>query len=183
MRLFVALPLPEDLRLRLQGLQQGLSAARWVKPENLHLTLRFIGEVDGGQAHDIDGALLRVRAEPFTLALRGVGHFGEGRKLRALWAGIAPEPRLGHLQGKIERAVQEAGLAPEGRKFKPHVTLARFNGDANGAAGAPLKAYMAANLGFAAAPFAVDRFLLVSSFRAREGAIYRPEAEYPLGGN
>ncbi len=178
MRLFVALSLPEDLRLKLRGLQQGIAAARWVKPENFHLTLRYIGEVDGGEARDIDSALLRIRAEPFDLALKGIGQFGEGRKLRALWAGLAPEPRLDHLQGKIERALQEAGGEPEGRKFKPHVTLARFKGDA----GPSLGAYLAANLSFAAKPFTVDRFALFSSFRAREGAIYRIEADYPLGG-
>ena len=176
MRLFVAIPLPDEIRTRLQMLQSGLSAARWVKPENLHLTLRFIGEVDGGLASDIDATLLALRGEAFELRLDGLGTFGEGWKLRVLWAGVAADERLALLQAKIERTLQATGLDPEGRKFKPHVTLARFNG------GAPprIENYLGSHIGFQSQSFAVDRFVLYSSFLSHGGPIYCPEAEYPL---
>ena len=129
MRLFLALSLPEPLRERLAALCTGLPGARWVAPENLHLTLRFIGEVDGSQARDLDAALAQVRAARLAVTLAGVDRFGSGRKLRALWVGVEPNPELDRLYRKLDHAVRDAGLAPEGRKFKPHVTLARFKGE------------------------------------------------------
>ena len=176
MRLFVAVDLPEDLRDRLAHLQQGLPAARWVPPDNMHLTLRFIGEVDGHQARDIDAALAQVRAERFALTLSGVDSFGSGAKPRSLWAGAQPNPALDRLQSKVEKAVRSAGLPPEGRKFKPHVTLARFKGNPR----ERLFSYLSRNALFRGAPFTVDEFVLYSSFLAQQGAIYTPEAAYPL---
>lgn len=176
MRLFVAIALPEDLRARLSELQQGVPAARWVDPDNLHLTLRFIGEADGGQAQDLDAALTQVRAARFDVSLTGVDRFGRGRKSRALWVGVAPCPELDRLRRKVERAAQAAGFAPEGRKFKPHITLARFKGDP----GTRLHDFLARNTAFRAAPFAAHEFVLYSSLLAQSGAIYTPEAAYPL---
>ena len=176
MRLFVALALPEDLRQRLHGLQRGLAAAKWVRPESLHLTLRFIGEVDNGQAEDVDAVLSRVGGEPFDLAVGGLGQFGDSRKIRALWAGCEVSEPLVRLQAKIERALQVAGLPPEGRKFKPHITLARFKS----APGSGLEGYLEANGGFYHPPFPVTGFTLFSSYLSQEGALYRPEAEYPF---
>ena len=176
MRLFVAIALPEDLRARLTRLQQGVPAARWVDPDNLHLTLRFIGEADGGQAHDVDAALTQVRAVRFELTLAGVGCFGQGRKARALWAGVAPTPELDRLQSRVEQAVQAAGFAPEGRKFKPHVTLARFKGDP----GHRLDDYLAHHAAVRAESFEAREFVLYSSLLAQAGAIHTSEAVYPL---
>jgi 2'-5' RNA ligase len=176
MRLFVAIALPEDLRTRLAGLANGLPGARWVSPENLHLTLRFLGELDGGQAADVDEALSGLRVPGFPLAIEGLSHFGVGRKIRQLWAGVAPNPALVRLHGKVEQAVIRSGLPPEPRKFKPHVTLARFKSSP----GAKLGDYLAEYALFRAAPFPVDRFVLYSSFLSANGAIHRPEAEYPL---
>lgn len=176
MRLFVAIALPEDLRARLSALQQGVPAARWVDPDNLHLTLRFFGEADGVQAHDLDTALIQVRAERFSVTLTGVDRFGQGRKSRALWAGAAPAPELDLLQRKVEQAGRAAGFAVEGRKFKPHVTLARFKGDP----GYRLQDYLARHAHFRADPFEVREFTLYSSLLAQSGAIYTPEAAYPL---
>ncbi len=176
MRLFVGIALPEDLRARLTVLQQGVPGARWVDPDNLHLSLRFIGEVDSVQAHDLDAALVQVRAGRFGVTLTGVGCFGQGRKSRALWAGVAPDPELGRLQRRIEQAVQAAGLTPEGRKFKPHVTLARFKGDP----GHWLHEHLAYHAAFRAASFEVREFVLYSSLLAQTGAIYTPEAAYSL---
>ena len=177
MRLFVALTLPEDVRQRLSGLTNGLPGARWVKPENLHLTLRFLGEVDNLAAADVDDALAKIHCPGFDLALNGVGHFGEGRKLRALWVGVEANPDLMRLQEKIEQALIRVGLPPEPRKFKPHVTLARFKSNP----GARLQTYLADHNLLRAGPIAMESFDLYSSFTSADGAIYRVEASYPLG--
>src|SRR6185437_1775902 len=126
-RLFVALDLPENIRARLLELQGGVPGARWSTNQQLHLTLRFIGEVDGDVAHDIDDTLAVIRAPAFALELSGVGEFG-GKNPRALWAGVKPNDALLHLQRKIETAMQRIGLPAEQRKFTPHVTLARLRG-------------------------------------------------------
>jgi 2'-5' RNA ligase len=176
MRLFVALCLPETLRSRLCGLCAGLPGARWVAPENLHLTLRFIGEVDGREAEDIDAALSGVRFPRFPLTLAGVGEFADGRRLRSIWVGVENNEMLERLQVKVEHAVQRAGRPPEQRKFKPHITLARFKSHPGGR----LQDYFAEHALFRGPPFEVTDFTLFSSFLAHEGAIYSPEAVYPL---
>lgn len=176
MRLFVAITLPEDVRARLGALANGLPGARWIKPENLHLTLRFLGEIDNGAAADVDTSLAGLRAPGFALTLKGLGHFGEGRKLRALWVGVDPNSELMRLQEKIEQALQRMGLPPEGRKFKPHVSLARFNSNP----GRRLQQYLTEHNLVRLGPIEVDSFELYSSFRSAEGSIYRVEASYPL---
>ena len=176
MRLFIALSLPADLRERLCGLCSGLPGARWVAPENFHLTLRFIGEVDGREAEDIDAALSGIRFPRFPLTLSGVGQFGDGKRLRSLWVGVDSNEMLDRLQAKVEQAVQRAGQPPEKRKFKPHVTLARFKSHP----GDRLEGFFAARSLFRCAPFEVADFTLYSSYLAHEGAIYSPEAVYPL---
>jgi len=176
MRLFVALTLPEPLLDQLSDLERGLPGARWLPAESLHLTLRFIGEVDGAQARDIDEALAAIRMPAFELTLAGVGRFGDGRKARALWAGVAANAELGRLRDKVGQALIRAGLAPERRRFKPHVTLARFNGNP----GAKLQAYLADHALFRSDTVTVESFTLYSSFLSASGAIYRAEAEYEL---
>lgn len=176
MRLFVALSLPADLRQRLNGLSCGLPGARWVAPENLHLTLRFIGEVGGHDAEDIDAALAGIQFPRFSLTLAGVGEFGDDRRLRSLWAGVEPSEMLDRLQAKVEQAVQRAGQPPEKRKFKPHVTLARFKSHPGGR----LKDYFTERALFRAPAFEVTEFTMFSSYLSHEGAIYAPEAVYPL---
>lgn len=178
MRLFVALSLPRDLRDRLGGLASGLPGARWVDPDNLHLTLRFIGEVDGREAEDVDAALSGIQGKRFSLTLSGVGQFGDERRPRALWVGVEPNEALERLQAKIETALQRAGLAPEKRKFKPHVTLARLKTHP----GERLHDYIVQRSLFRAGPFDVSEFTLFSSYLANSGAIYSAEAVYPLVG-
>ena len=175
MRLFVAIALPDSLRSQLSGLCSGLPGARWVPPENLHLTLRFIGEVEGHDAEDIDAALSGIRLPRFPLTLSGVGDFG-GERLRSVWVGIEPNDMLDRLQAKVEQAVQRAGQPPEKRKFKPHVTLARFKSHP----GARLESYFVQRSLFRAPAFEVTEFPLFSSYLTHEGAIYAPEAVYPL---
>jgi 2'-5' RNA ligase len=178
MRLFVAIALPEIVREQLSLLQRGLKEARWINPENLHLTLRFLGELDGRQASDVDAGLTALRGSAFPLGLCGIDHFGDGRKVRALWTGVAdPEPVM-RLQAKVERAVQLAGIPSEARKFKPHVTLARFKK----APGPGFADYLHRNALFRCEPFIVNEIVLYSSLLTRDGSLYRPEAHYPLAG-
>ena len=126
MRMFLGIAMPETVRARLAEAQGALSGGRLVHPEDFHLTLRFLGEASAFQLKDLEAELLGLEAPAFDLLLRGLGVFGNGHQVRALWAAIAPSPELEHLQGKIERACQQAGFDAERRKFKPHVTLARY---------------------------------------------------------
>ena len=176
MRLFVAISLPDDLRMRLAGLTNGLPGARWISEDNLHLTLRFLGELDGAAASDLDEALAGIHMPAFEVAIRGVNHFGDGRNLRALWAGVEPNPELTRLHDKIEQAVIRSGLPPNRRKFTPHVTLARFKSNP----GLRLQAFLSCHALLRLAPFWVEGFTLFSSHLARDGAIYRAEADYEL---
>jgi len=174
--MFVAVPLPEELRDQIALMQSGLDNVRWVAPENLHLTLRFLGDLDGGEVADLDAALAGIAAPCFEIALAGLSTFGNGRKVNALALGVeAPEPLI-RLQTKVEKAVQRAGQPAEGRKFRPHVTLARFKG----APGTKFGPYLQRHGLFRCDPVAVDRFQLISSKLTPNGPIYRVEAEYFL---
>jgi 2'-5' RNA ligase len=174
-RLFVALELPENVRNRLTALEGGVPGARWASDEQLHLTLRFIGEVDGNVARDIDDALAGIRAPGFMLELAGVGEFG-GKKPRALWAGVRANDSLLHLQKKIETAMQRIGLAPEERKFSAHVTLARMRS----APQEKVVQFLTHHALFASEPFKVDHFVLFSSYLGSGGSVYHAERSYPL---
>jgi 2'-5' RNA ligase len=177
MRLFVGIALPEDVRFRLSLLCAGLPNVRWVPPENLHVTLRFIGEVDGGVMQDVDAALAGVRAPQFSLSLAGVGHFGNGGHVRVIWAGIEKSPALQHLRDKVESAVVRAGVPPEGQKFSPHITLARPK---TSPPTAKLRDFLAHNNLFRTPAFEVTHFTLYQSFTGREGSTYRAEHSYEL---
>jgi 2'-5' RNA ligase len=177
-RLFVGLALPEDVRRRLSFLTGGVPGARWDPPENYHITLRFIGEVEMGLAEDIDAELQRIQAPCFTLGLASVDHFGPGDKARVLYAGVERSEMLLRLQGKVESAVQRLGLPAEQRKFTPHVTLARLKDSP-----APrIRAFREAHNLFRAGPFDVREFALYSSHQGKGHSVYREEATYPLGG-
>ena len=125
LRLFVGIEFPPELKLRLSLLCTGVAGARWVDAGNFHLTLRFIGEIAEDVAADVDEALARIKAPRFTLQLAGTGVFG-GNRPRALWVGAERSPELVRLHDRIEQALIRAGLEPEGRKYAPHVTLARL---------------------------------------------------------
>ena len=172
LRLFVGIDLPPEVKLRVSLLCAGVPSAKWVDAGNLHVTLRFIGEVDEGAAADIDSGLAQIAAKRFDLALARVGHFGT----RMLWAGVERNPALVHLHEKIESVIVRLGHPPEGRRYAPHVTLARMRG----AADPRLQAYLAEHALFRAAPFAVDHFSLVASYLTKSGAIYEDQADYAL---
>ncbi|MFQ5985365.1 MAG: RNA 2',3'-cyclic phosphodiesterase [Alphaproteobacteria bacterium] len=175
-RLFVAIDLPEGIKERLAGLCSGVAGARWVGREQFHLSLRFIGEVDGGLFEDVAEALKQVSGPPLRLALRGVGHFESGRVPRVLWVGVDGDDALVRLQAKIERRLQRLGIEPESRRYSPHVTLARLKESNRARVGA----FLAQHQPFATEPFTVDAFHLFSSQLGRQGAIYRIEASYAL---
>ena len=175
MRLFVALALPDLIAENLLLLQGGVPGARWSQREQLHLTLRFIGEVDGRDGAGIDDALTAIHAPRFTLELQGVGEFG-GKNPRALWAGIRDDAAVKHLQRKIEAALQRIGLPAEERKFAPHITLARLRG-------APrdrVITFLTSHALYASPPFEVNAFILYSSTMTPNGSIYSPERSYRL---
>ena len=177
MRLFVALDLPWPLRDRLAGLATGIMGARWAPRENLHLTLRFVGEVPNWRAEEIDLALHGIRGRSFPLALSGVGLFEKGGRVTALWAGVERSSALEHLQAKIETALQRAGLEPERRRYIPHVTLARLDQPAND----KIAGFVQRNNLFRAEAFLVDRFTLFSSQLGKDSPVYTAENDYGLG--
>ncbi len=178
MRLFAGIDLPWELRHRLAALTtSGIQGARWVPPENYHLTLRFIGEVPPHRAEEIDLALAAIRGRRLELTLAGVGTFAKGGRANTLWVGLERNPRLEHLQNKIETALQRAGLEPERRRFQPHVTLARLDN----APELKLAGFVQTHNLFRAEPFEVGHFTLFSSQLGKEQSVYTAEVEYDLG--
>ena len=177
MRLFVALALPDNIRWQLRLLSGGLAGAmRWVPPENLHITLRFLGEVDGRDAHYVDAALAGIRAPRFSLRLKGVDAFTSSQRVKAVYAGVEKQPALQHLHDKVESAVVRAGMEPDGQKFVPHVTLTRpkdtpFN---------KLQHYLAEHSLFKTEPFEVTHFTLYSSEMGSEQSVYTALRSYAL---
>ena len=174
-RLFVAIRPPEDIRDLLIDAMDDSADFRWQDDEQLHLTLRFIGEVDRPVADDLADALGQVRAEPFALRIKGVGRF-EQRNSGALWAGVEPKVPVAALAAKVERVCQSVGLEPERRAFHPHITIARWKGRRT----RELQDYLERAAALASEPFEVDRFALFESRLSRHGAHYEAAAEFPL---
>jgi 2'-5' RNA ligase len=175
-RLFVAIRPPEPIRDLLIDAMDDSPAFRWVGDEQLHLTLRFIGEVERPLANDIAAALARVRFPPFELRIAGIGRF-DRKGGGALWAAVEPRKPVAELAAKIERACVAAGVEPERRVFHPHVTVARYNRrNAEGA-----RDFERRNSGLSSEPFPVDRFILFESHLSRHGPHYEEVAEYRLG--
>ena len=175
-RLFAAVPVPADIAVALSRRQQGLDGARWRTAEQMHITLRFFGELREDLARDLDGELAGVRGAPFEINLAGAGAFGEGPDIHAIWAGVEDSPGLRRLAKACETAARRAGLKPETRNFRPHVTLAYLKRPAP----EKVAAWIQANNLLKSPPIFVDRFGLYSSFFASDGAQYRIEAEYAL---
>jgi len=174
-RLFVAIRPPDDVRDLLIDAMDDSPALRWVGDEQLHLTLRFVGEVERPVANDIAAALDRLDSAKFELRVKGVGKFEKGNG-SALWAGVEPKNFVIALAGKVERAVQTTGLEPEHRAFSPHITLARWN-RRNAEA---VEAFLRRNADLSSEPFEVDRFILFESKLSRHGPHYEEIAAFPL---
>ena len=176
-RLFVALRPPEAIRDLLVDAMDDSPELRWVGDELLHLTLRFVGEVERPLASDLAAALAPLRFDRFDLRIAGIGRFDQKRG-GALWAGVEPKPPVAALAAKVERACQSVGIAPERRTFHPHITLARWKGRSSRAADAMIERAA----GLASEPFAVDRFTLFESQLSRHGPHYEAVETYLLEG-
>ena len=177
-RLFVALRPPPDIRALLLTASGGVPAARWQDGEQLHCTLRFIGEVDRPQAEDVAAALAGVYAPTPLVRIAGVGRFERKGRTDTLWAAFAPSDALHHLARKVEQACVRAGLPPERRAFLPHVTLARLPRSAG--AGPEIDAWLAVHAALASPPFAMPYLTLYESHLGSGGATYEPVARWPL---
>jgi RNA 2',3'-cyclic 3'-phosphodiesterase len=174
-RLFVAIRPPEAIRDLLIDAMDDSADFRWQTDEQLHVTLRFVGEVDRPIANDLADALGGIRADRLELRISGVGRFAQ-RNSGALWAGVEPRPPLAALAAKVERACQQVGLEPERRAFHPHITLARWKGRRT----REVHAYLERRAGLSSEPFAIDEFSLFESQLSRHGAHYQEVASYPL---
>ena len=174
-RLFTALEVPHTAAMSLSLLRGGLPGARWIDAENYHITLRFIGDVEGHVADEFANALDRIDRPAFNLELSGVGHFG-GKKPHSIWAGVTPRPELSQLQAEIERICQRLHLPADPRKFTPHVTLARLRNSQIG----DVAFYLSSRGNFSVPPFRVGRFVLMSSRDSVGGGPYVIEESWPL---
>ena len=174
-RLFTGLEIPADVGFSLSMLRGGLPGARWIDPEHYHLTLRFIGDVDDALAREIASLLDQVNRRRFDVSFNGLASFG-GRRPRAVIASIPPIAPLIELRAEHERLMQRVGLEPEGRKFTPHVTLARLRDSSS----RQVADYLSARGPFRLPPFPVSRFVLFSSRASVGGGPYVVEAAYPL---
>ena len=175
MRLFVALSIPDAVASGLLLLQGGVPGARWQAREQLHLTLRFIGEVDGSDARALDDALAGIEAPAFDLQLHGVGQFGN-KQPHSLWAAARRNDLLEHLARKVDTAIRRVGQPQDMHKFTPHITLARLRHPERA------RLWLTDHALYSSAEFTVGAFCLYSSKLTSDGSIYRLEQEYPLRG-
>jgi 2'-5' RNA ligase len=177
-RLFIAIPFPEPLREQLANLCEPMRSISWTRPGQLHLTLRFLGDVDEEPRESIDAGLDRVRVEPFLLSLAGVGAFPPRGAARVIWVGMGhAHPRLHQLRQQIDDVLLATGLALDVRLFHPHVTLGRVRNDA--APGAATE-FLKRHRDFEAAPFRVEAFQLCASELQPGGAVHTLKREFKL---
>jgi RNA 2',3'-cyclic 3'-phosphodiesterase len=177
-RLFIALPVPEEIADELQKLQSGVPDARWVPAENFHVTLCFAGEVHGGTVRDLEEELSDIEGPPFTVGIAGVEQFSSGKQPRALVALVQRSDRLDWLQLKVSTVARNCGIDVERRTFRPHVTLARFGSNAE--TGHHIAQFMASFSTFRAGPWVAEEFALYESRPGRSGPIYTERAAYGL---
>jgi 2'-5' RNA ligase len=173
-RLFAAIPVPDDIGEPLLARQTGIPDANWRPLDAFHITLRFFGDIPENQADDVDAELSTITSPPFALELEGAGAFGEGEHIHAVWAGVGDNPLLTQLHGRCEAAARRAGLAPETRAYFPHVTLAYLRRPEP----PKVAAWIQANNLLRTESFGVDRFGLYSSHQTKHGSVYRLEREY-----
>jgi len=174
-RLFVAIRPPAAIRAILLGAMGGISGARWQSEDQLHLTLRFIGEVDRHQAGDIHAALGGIHQAPFEIALSGIGAFERRGQAEAVWAGVAPHEPLRTLHKKVDAALLRVGVAPDERAYLPHITLARLKRSSG-----PVGNLLEQSGGLTSPFFAVADFALFESTLTPDGAVYALVERYPL---
>lgn len=175
MRLFVAVDLPDNVKKQVENLCSGLRGVRWVKPEQMHLTMRFIGEVNNEQYQRIKTALGQIQFSPFELGLHGVGQFSLKKTPRVIWVGLTESPALADLARQVEKTVVALGFPPEDKPFSPHITLARIKlpPSIN-----DLEHFYSKNAAFQTETFSINEFILYSSTLTPAGSIYKKEAVY-----
>lgn len=176
-RLFVAFPLPPAISQQLLALAGGIPGARWQRDDQLHLTLRFLGEIDRRAAEDAALALAAIHAPPIEIALSSVGQFDSRGRPNAVWAGVTPHAALVALHKKVDQALVRAGQPPESRAYLPHITLARMH-----ARPGDLDKFLAEHAGLASPRFTLSHFHLYESHLGRDGASYQPVERYALRG-
>lgn len=176
-RLFVSLSLPPPCREALATLMEPIAGVRWTRPEQLHLTLRFLGDVVDDQAQRLVAALQLVRVEPFLLPIEGTGVFPPRGEPKVLWAGLGnAHPRLFQLRQRVDDALLSAGWLGELRSFEPHITIGR----AVGGDRASIDAWLHRHRAFEGPPFRVSTFELVASDLNFAGAVHRSHTVFPL---
>ena len=175
-RIFLALRLNEIAISLLKNLGGTVPGARPVPEEQMHLTIRFIGEVDGTMFKDIRERLLDLDSPEVDLAIGGVGHFPPRGAPRVLWAGIAPSADLFTLRNRINSLLRQSGIDPDPRKFHPHITLARLKNTSSG----KVAKFLTENHDLAVPPFRVSELTLFSSILSSKGAVHSVEGCYPL---
>jgi 2'-5' RNA ligase len=174
-RLFTGLELPEGVAGQLAFLRGGVVGARWMEPDDYHITLRFIGDIDARTARDLEEALGDIRRPKAVIRFDELGWFG-GDKPRAIVAKVKADPALMDLQAEHERRLRRLGIEPETRKYTPHVTLARLRGVRQ----ASVASYLAERGPLVADSFSAERFVLYSAREGSGGGPYIVEAAYPL---
>jgi len=175
-RLFVAIRPPVSIRRHLLAAMGGISGARWQSDDQLHLTLRFIGEVDRHLAGDVHAALGGIHHPPFQLSLNGIGSFDRRGFPDSVWAGVAPSDQVKALHRKVDAALLRVGLPPDDRAFLPHITIARLNRTAG-----PIGHLLEEAGGLTSPAFIVDNFALFESDLTAEAAVYSVVERYNLG--
>ena len=174
-RMFIAIDLSDVVKESILLLQNGLRGAKWIARENLHLTIRFIGEVSELEVDDIHSALCKVRSVPFVLKLGGAGVFSTGSRPRSVWIGVKNESPIVSLKSDIDSALARVGFGTDGRKYVPHVTVAKLKGRCSN-----LFDFMARLDYMPASSMEIGQFVLFSSYLSRKGPKYTPEIYYPL---
>ena len=175
-RLFVGIRPPVAIRDALIDLMEGVEAARWQDEDQLHLTLRYIGEVDTHLADELAERLRAAQGDRFALTIEGTGVFERKGRVHALWAGIAPDAGLARLRQRIERICEVCGIEPDHRKYHPHITLARIN-----RAAGPLAPFLSRTAALRLGSWVVEDYLLYESHLHPDGSLYEPVMRYPLG--
>lgn len=175
-RLFVAIDPPDVIRRELAAICYGLTGAKWVDESQMHITLKFVGEVDGAVLREAAETLVHVAAEPFKLRIKGLGFFPPRGDPKLLWAGIGESEQLVQLRNKVEATLVRTGLESERRKFAPHVRLANVKNTP------PVKiaSFLTELALFKLSPFEVREFHLYSSYLSSQQALHQVEATYPL---
>ena len=174
-RLFVAIRPPEAIRALLLGAMGGISGARWQTEAQIHLTLRFLGEVDRHRAEDVAAALAGIHHPRFEVAINGIGAFEKRGQPETVWAGLTPHEPLKALHKKVDQAMARVGIEPDQRAYFPHITLARLKRSSGS-----VRNLLEASGGLRSPPFPVDRFALFESQLTPDGAVYTAVEAYAL---